>query len=575
MSKKTFKVCSAGDTTIKTTSGYKSSFEAINDNIDNSLDAGASVINVIIDLDKEKKAKSITIADDGRGIEEDLEGSFILPGMTTKETGNNNDTGESTKGLYGSALPSSNLFLGSRTIITTSRRAQDVQSLEMDSTSIVAPGSTLQDDLEAHYLSQGSVPTSKVKGHYDTIRELYSLKGTSTNGVSDSRLSGTVVKTCLLHKADEISGDRMIDLKSNLSLTYYAFLQEDGVINPPAGSDRKPVKMFFTVTKDGKVQSSEQLKPYHVIPSKPKESYNSFARTLRYYNENYPCLKDSVIVKDSMGRKAQFDIDISVADDPQPGNDPVLRYSREVLGKGLGYFVGGRLLEIDRKQLSSLIKRSPHFPTGTTGMSRAGENLMICISADFSDSTAGKVRTRPFTADLLGIQAGKNGVHAQELLLDAIANCDAFKKMMKVIYDWNTIGGALPKTYQQFLKEWFDSKGEVVLKNISTVIFNDEKTLKIKGVRQGNTDLLAYDEKNATIEWDFDSFSHHVGLSRDLSGGNAQMNTIKICTLLFYQLNKASGNKFISPIDMAKAAGAELPKARKKLFEQDYVAKQL
>lgn len=565
------KLITAGTTSQQTTSGYKSPFEAINDIIDNSLDAGSTAAEVVVNLDKNDQVNSITIADNGKGIDEDLNGTWVEPGESTKDTGKDKDTGKATAGLFGSALPNALLFLGARTRINTARRGQSVQHVEFDSNAIMHRGSNSTADLEYVYQTREEVSEKDRSNFYNHIRSVFQIAGTPTTGVPDNRLQGTIVRINMLNSPEAISGSNLQNLKSNLQITYSALINEDGTISPPASADRKPMSIQFTVKKAGNTISSETLKPYFVIPSKPREEYNRSLANYSFWNNDYAPQKDTITVKGPNGEKAIFDLDISVADNPLPGKDPVLQYKAEKVRYGLATFIGGRLLRVDVKQLGDLINRSDYFSNGTTGMSRAGEHLMICLSADFSDSSVGKFRNRPFTADLVNLQSGKNDCFWSEQLLDAVAKSPAFKNMMKKIYDATKFGINLPATHQDFIKQWFDAKGETVLQNISKAVFDDEKTLKIKGEHKNNTDLLRYDEKKSTILWDFNSFAHHVGMSRDLSGGNSQMNTIKICTLLFNDLNKAGGNKFVSPIDMAQQAGAELPKARKKLFEQDYV----
>ena len=569
--RKSRKLISAGATSMLTTSGYKSPIEAINDIVDNTLDAGATATEVVVDLDKNDLVNSITIADNGKGIDEDLDGHWVEPGESTKSNGKDKDNGKATAGLFGSALPNAPLFIGARTQINTAKRGQSVQHVEFDSTGIMHRGSNSTDDLEYIYQTEEDVSEKNRSNFYNHLKSVYEIAGTPTTGVPDNRLNGTIVKINLLNSAPEISGLNLQNLKSNLQITYSALINQDGTISPPAPADRKPMIIQFTVVKAGSKISSETLKPYFVIPSKPREAYNRSLANYSFWNEDYAPQKDTIVVKGPNGEKATFDLDISVADNPLPGKDAVLQYKAERVGYGLATFIGGRLLRVDRAQLPDLINRSEYFGGGSTGMSRANEHLMICLSADFSDSNVGKFRSRPYTADLIQLQKGKNDFYWSEQLLDAIAKSKAFKTMMKKIYDATKFGINLPATHQDFLQQWFDTKGKTVLQNISKAVFDNEKTLKIKGEHKDNTDLLRYDEKNATIVWDFNSFAHHVGMSRDLSGGNPQMNTIKICTLLFPDLNKAGGNKFVSPIDMAQQAGAELPKARKKLFEQDYV----
>lgn len=565
------KLITAGTTSIQTTSGYKSPFEAINDIVDNTLDAGATAAEVVVYLDKHDKVDAITIADNGKGIDEDLNGHWVEPGESTKGNGKDKDNGKATAGLFGSALPNALLFIGARTQINTAKRGQSVQHVEFDSTGIMHRGSNSTDDLEYIYQTEEDVSEKTRSNFYNHLRSVYEIAGTPTAGVPDNRLNGTIVHISSLNSAEEISGSNLQNLKSNLQITYAALINQDGTISPPASADRKPMMIQFTVKKAGKIISSETLKPYFVIPSKPREAYNRSLVNYSFWNEDYPPQRDTIVVKGPNGEKATFDLDISVADNPLPGKDLVLQYKTEKVGFGLATFIGGRLLRVDRAQLPDLINRSEHFSNGTTGMNRANEHLLFCLSADFSDSNVGKFRCRPYTADLIQLQQGKNDFRWSEELMDAIAKSPAFKNMMRRIHDANKFGINLPATHQDFLNQWFDAKGKTVLENISKAVFGDEKILKIKGEYKQNTDLLRYDEKKATIVWDFNSFAHHVGMSRDLSGGNPQMNVIKICTLLFDDLNKASGNKFVSPIDMAKQAGAELPKARKKLFDQDYV----
>lgn len=567
----TYKIGNPTAIVQKSTSGYKDSFSAITDLGDNSFDASSTVVEVSVELDEKDRPISLQIADIGKGISEKHQCKFVQPNWTSKETGKDTTTNETSVGLFGFALPSALLFLGSKATISTSQRGSMPQYCEYDAADVVAPGSKEQKDSFFKCFTGQDVSKENVEKHFSTIRNVYSLKKVKTDDVQDTNLSGTVVTISDLHSVrnDLFSSDFMDKLKAHLSMVYSAKM--DPVLSPIAREDKAGVKIFITTYKAGVKISTDECKPYYITPMISKDFYDKSKRNLRYFRSDSARYSD-VITVTSGQFSAKMDIDISVVDDPQAGGDVALQYLQQRFRSGIAVYLGGRLINVNEAQMSALIGRHPKFAAGNTGMSRMGRNLMITVSADFDDSTPGEIRNRPHTADLLGVQSCKNDFILRDDLLDAIASCKGFKQMLNYIYQANLTGVNLPNSMQDFVNDFLhiNDKGQNALDRISQVIFGKTGELKLKPVHRPGSALLEWDSKTQTIEWNFDSDSHHIGMSKDLEGGKEDMVVVKICLWLFTELNQYVKNIFLDPTEMARAAGVDLATKRKRLFTGDY-----
>ncbi len=89
--------------------GYKSTATALDEEIDNSIQAGASYIHVVLDIDRNPaKPSSIAVIDDGHGMDPEMIRLAVMWGGTHRE----ND--RSGFGRYGYGLPSSCVSQGKR-----------------------------------------------------------------------------------------------------------------------------------------------------------------------------------------------------------------------------------------------------------------------------------------------------------------------------------------------------------------------------------------------------------------------------------------------------------------------------
>jgi hypothetical protein len=130
--------------------GYKSSATALDEQIDNSYEAGASTVHVVFGFERtssEKKPSEIAVIDNGHGMEGDMIRAAVTWGGTHRE---NQRTGF---GRYGYGLPSSAMGIGRRYTVYSKVAGGEVHAVTID-----------LDDISAGKYTQGGdivVPEAK------------------------------------------------------------------------------------------------------------------------------------------------------------------------------------------------------------------------------------------------------------------------------------------------------------------------------------------------------------------------------------------------------------------------------
>ncbi|MDB5143416.1 MAG: hypothetical protein JWQ66_2129 [Mucilaginibacter sp.] len=194
--------------------GYKSTATALFENIDNSVQAEASIVNVLFDFDKGKSGKNqpdrIAIVDDGYGMSKEMIRIAVLWG------GSDRIDDRQGMGKYGYGLPSSCVSIGQRfTVISKREDVNGWYSVTIDVEEIA--------NRKADYIDVKTgrivAPTAKLTQIPAFVKEHLDNKGITLN-------SGTIV---LIEKIDRLSRKNFASLKGFLitetGVTYRNFLR--------------------------------------------------------------------------------------------------------------------------------------------------------------------------------------------------------------------------------------------------------------------------------------------------------------------------------------------------------------
>lgn len=182
--------------------GYKSTPNALNELIDNSMEAGASTVAVVFGFDKsDAKPTSISVLDDGHGMEPDMIRLAVMWGGTHRENS------RSGWGRYGYGLPSASVSIGRRfSVFSKTSNMRNWQKVSIDLDEIAA----------GRYTKDGQI----VVPEPEACKLPESLKKEFEKRFEGSE-HGTVVVIEKLDRIDYKGGSRLqAHLLQNLGTTY-------------------------------------------------------------------------------------------------------------------------------------------------------------------------------------------------------------------------------------------------------------------------------------------------------------------------------------------------------------------
>lgn len=244
--------------------GYKSNGNAINELVDNAIEAGASRVNVVFGYDKsEAKPASVAVLDDGHGMEPEMLRLAVVWGGTHRENS------RSGWGRYGYGLPSSAVSIGRRYTVFSKTGAGKWFSLAIDLGEIAA----------GRYNRGGQVivPQPKQATLPKTLKEVF-------DGTFKGAKHGTIVLLEQLDRLEYKTGSRLqAHLLQNLGTTYRNHLRSvELYVN---STKVEPIDPLFLMSEgrfhDLDEDRAEPLPPLS-IKVKPTESMPGGVIHVRY-----------------------------------------------------------------------------------------------------------------------------------------------------------------------------------------------------------------------------------------------------------------------------------------------------
>jgi hypothetical protein len=219
--------------------GFKYAFhEAVADIVDNSVDAGATLIQIYID-----REERILIIDDGHGMnKEELEGA-----VTPWKNAGHKSTKKGQKGKYGVGLKAAGFSLGDEIAIHTKRRGDKFYYVDM------------QLDKLKKLSGDNKLAAS------NEVTDVWKETGLTT---------GTVIEIKKVNKR-KVRSDLIDNLKNKLGLSFYGMLETDELM---IMIDRNPVEPLNPLLPALKNNSRKNY--YHLYPSKDIKIEDDYGKTV-------------------------------------------------------------------------------------------------------------------------------------------------------------------------------------------------------------------------------------------------------------------------------------------------------